>query len=177
MYDARLFNQSEGMGRGFGAEDDYNVYSAAWRAEGGSSSLSAIYRPMQRGSSDGPLSDEAAAAAVDDLQERAAKRFKPSTDFEGVERGPQRGSGPVEFERGSAPITTGKPMGSGGQSSDPFNLDAMLGGGGGGRRTGNALDAVGKRGFMSAAGGAAARSAAELGSGSGRTIEFQNASS
>ena len=27
QFDARLFNQSEGMSAGFGAEDDYNVYS------------------------------------------------------------------------------------------------------------------------------------------------------
>ncbi len=45
LYDSRLFNQSQGMDSGFGAEEDYNVYSKPMRsaaAEGTS-----IYRPKK----------------------------------------------------------------------------------------------------------------------------------
>ncbi|KAJ4462895.1 putative SNW/SKI-interacting protein A [Paratrimastix pyriformis] len=48
MYDQRLFNQTEGLGSGFGAEDDYNIFSKPLFA--GTSAQ--IYRPARAGDTD-----------------------------------------------------------------------------------------------------------------------------
>lgn len=42
IHDQRLYNQSQGLGSGFGDEDDYAVYDKAWKSKG---SLSTNYRP------------------------------------------------------------------------------------------------------------------------------------
>ena len=44
QYDARLFNQDQGLDAGFGGEDEYNVFSAALFNRG---EASAIYRPKR----------------------------------------------------------------------------------------------------------------------------------
>lgn len=45
MYDQRLFNQDQGMGSGFGAEDSYGVYDKALFAD--RSGAGALYRCEQ----------------------------------------------------------------------------------------------------------------------------------
>jgi len=44
VHDQRLYNQSEGLGSGFGHEDDYTVYDKAWKSK---SSFSTNYRPSE----------------------------------------------------------------------------------------------------------------------------------
>ncbi len=45
LYDSRLFNQSQGMDSGFGAEEDYNVYSKPMRSA--ATEATSIYRPKK----------------------------------------------------------------------------------------------------------------------------------
>lgn len=42
VHDQRLYNQSQGLGSGFGDEDDYAVYDRAWKSK---ASFSTTYRP------------------------------------------------------------------------------------------------------------------------------------
>lgn len=42
VHDQRLYNQSQGLGAGFGDEDDYAVYDKAWKSQ---ASFSVSYRP------------------------------------------------------------------------------------------------------------------------------------
>lgn len=166
MYDARLFNQVEGMAAGFGGEDDYNVYDKAWRG-GDQAIASAIYRPRQANGA-GVLSEADQESAVDRLREGAAKRFKSDgADFEGVRGGAAAArSGPVEFERTGDTGASSSSSAAAPQAADPFGLDAFLTDGG--KRKGNALDAIGKGrggGYMTAAGGGATMDRESGGSG------------
>eukprot|EP01112_Ceratiomyxa_fruticulosa_P019636 TRINITY_DN6474_c0_g1_i1.p1 TRINITY_DN6474_c0_g1~~TRINITY_DN6474_c0_g1_i1.p1 ORF type:complete len:637 (-),score=177.05 TRINITY_DN6474_c0_g1_i1:90-2000(-) len=88
MYDQRLFNQSEGMASGFGADDEYNLYSKPL-FQGSSANL--VYRPKK--------TQEYEEETIEGVLKTA--RFKPDRDFEGVDRSKSNGprSGPVEFER------------------------------------------------------------------------------
>ncbi len=45
LYDTRLFNQSQGMDSGFGAEEDYNIYSKPMRSA--AAEATSIYRPKK----------------------------------------------------------------------------------------------------------------------------------
>lgn len=169
LFDTRLFNTTEGVGRGFGSEDDYNVYSKAWRSDTGAS----IYRP--RAAASGVLSEDAAAAEVGALAAGAAARFRPSTDFEGVDRAASsaaRGE-PVQFEKaagvlGASGAMQGAPKP--GAAVDVFGLDAFMSDvkpGSAGNR--GALDAIGRgRGSMAASAGGAS-TADDLRAGSGRS--------
>jgi SNW domain-containing protein 1 len=92
QFDQRLFNQSKGVGTGFGEEDDYAVYDKPWRSAG---ALAAnLYRPS-RGATD---QDNYG----DDLETLVStSRFVPDKEFAGVERGANapRREGPVQFEK------------------------------------------------------------------------------
>ena len=57
-FDARLFNQSQGMDSGFKGEDSYDVYDKAFRGEKATS----IYRPTKR--SDALYTDEEVSPRV-----------------------------------------------------------------------------------------------------------------
>ncbi len=54
LFDARLFNQSQGMDSGFGNEDDYNVYTKGLRSEKAQS----IYRPKAEDNGLGTADEE-----------------------------------------------------------------------------------------------------------------------
>ena len=176
MYDARLFNQSEGISGSLGDEEGYNVYDKPWRG-GDNSVASAIYRPRSDMNSSRPLSDADATAAIEGLRDGANKRFKAdSTDFEGVRNsGMVARTGPIEFERGSTTGSTATSNTAASKTVDPFGLDSILGGKGSTNKRVTALDSIGQgpRGYMSASGGGGSR---ETG-GSGRTsIAFTPAS-
>ncbi len=132
---------------------------------------------------------------MNSLVQGASKRFRGSgeeaaaeRDFEGVPlsaaAGP-RASGPVEFERsGTVPAQlqarSGQQQQQQQQQEDPFGLDSFRGGGGGaapeGQRKKNALEGIGRSGFMAAVGGGASRSAADMAAGGGRgSIKFVDA--
>ena len=91
LYDSRLFNQSEGMSSGFGAEDEYNTYSKPLFDRGDTSS---IYRP-KRDSAD----------AFGDADEQAEKilstsRFKADVAFKGSQENAGKiRDGPVQFDK------------------------------------------------------------------------------
>ena len=92
-FDARLFNQSAGLGSGFGGEDEYSLYNQPLFQ--GSSASSGIYRP-KRDDSDMYGSAEEQLAALQDTS-----RFKPSKGFSGTDGGESGGprSKPVQFEK------------------------------------------------------------------------------
>ena len=60
LFDSRLFNQSRGLGSGYGDDEGYNVYSEPWRKE--SNLASNIYRP-------GKNIDKEAYGGQEDLDE------------------------------------------------------------------------------------------------------------
>ena len=102
QFDKRLFNQSSGMDQGFGADDDYNVYSKPLLDR---EDAAAIYRP--RKADEGPSADDQYAALMS-----SSKFAAPERGFAGTEGGARPRDGPVQFEA-DAP-------------SDPFGLDKFL---------------------------------------------------
>jgi SNW domain-containing protein 1 len=96
LYDARLFNQNQGLDSGFKDDDSYNVYDKALFNQGSSS----LYRP-KRGGGDG---DDDVGNEDDISRTLATDRFASAgisgRGFKGTEggRSTQR-DGPVEFEK------------------------------------------------------------------------------
>eukprot|EP00013_Stygamoeba_regulata_P010703 CAMPEP_0177675010 /NCGR_PEP_ID=MMETSP0447-20121125/26930_1 /TAXON_ID=0 /ORGANISM="Stygamoeba regulata, Strain BSH-02190019" /LENGTH=566 /DNA_ID=CAMNT_0019183283 /DNA_START=89 /DNA_END=1789 /DNA_ORIENTATION=+ len=132
QFDQRLFNQSQGMDSGFGAEDSYSVYDKALFA---GSSANMLYRPNP--------SIDAENYGVDDVLK--ADRFKkPHRGFDGTEQQEKTGprDKPVEFE------------------ADPFGLEEFLNEVKTGKAA-SALDSIGASSSMHAAsaGGAGSRDA------------------
>jgi hypothetical protein len=163
------------------------VYSAPWRADGAAASAAASYRPRAGLGADGGYN----AATADDQLRKLANTGKfgagGGADFEGVAKGGAGGrtaGAPVQFERAaagtagaSASGTAAATAGGAPPAADPFGLDQFLSASSsaGARGGGSALDRVGQRGFMAAAGGSAARSAEEYAGGSGRDrINFRS---
>jgi SNW domain-containing protein 1 len=113
MYDARLFNQSEGIGSGFKDDEAYSTYDKPLFNQASSS----IYR--YRG--ENTESEVLGSTGAEDL-ERAIKHDKFTSNrkgFQGAEGGAQGPSGPVEFER----ETMAKPKNP---EKDVFGLDTFL---------------------------------------------------
>ena len=98
-YDARLFNQSEGMSSGFGADDSYNTYDKPLFERSGAA---ATYRPGNSGQD-----MDAADALIENL--KAQKHGGHSKGESAPKRGNARNR-PVEFEK----------------EQDPFGLDQFL---------------------------------------------------
>ena len=98
--DSRLYNQSAGMDSGFGAEDDYNVYTKPMFDRDGAASAG-IYRPTRgEGAVD---ADEQYAK----LRAGSTTKFQPDRSFKGADGGAAAAAGsaahrtaPVQFERG-----------------------------------------------------------------------------
>ena len=183
LYDQRLFNQTEGVAGGFGADDDYNVYTRPLFADGRSASL---YRP--RGDAEtygtGAGAPDAAAAAAREVDRLAhADRFRPERDFAGVDRAAARAAGPrtgpVQFERAPAPAPAagspgapGAPAGDDAAEADPFGIGALLDdtrAGTAAARGQHALDRVGQSGTMHAASASFGTRDTYDAAGSGRT--------
>jgi SNW domain-containing protein 1 len=116
-YDNRLFNQSEGISSGFGADDSYDAYSKPMFDQ--SAARSAIYRPK---------ADEGAAygTAEEQLEKlQNTNRFRADKGFAGAEggnaaqaAGPR--SEPVQFEKAATKKTA---------RSDVFDIGALVEGG------------------------------------------------
>lgn len=178
-FDSRLFNQSEGISSGFGADDDYNVYSKPWQS---GAAASTIYRPRATGDAFNP---EAAEEQLRELQSRSKFSTASGADFEGVSAAaPRRGAaaasaastGPVQFERAAPPsAATGAGVGAeaGGDGGDLFGIDQFLTEAKRGPKAG--LEAIGKRGFMAAAAGGVSLSAADYDKRPTRDIKFVSA--
>lgn len=106
MFDARLFNRSEGMGSGFTGDDDvYNLYDKPLFS---GSSATAIYKPPKVASA-----QETYGGVDMDGVEKMVKGSAPARGFQGAEGGTgvERVEGPVQFER----------------EADVFGLDSFLG--------------------------------------------------
>ena len=107
QFDQRLFNQSKGIGSGFGDDEDYAVYDKAWR--GDKDLAKNFYRPTRSGKD--------ADLYGDDLETlKNTNRFVPDKEFSGVDRtaGSSR-SGPVQFEKQRED-----------EDDDPFGLGKFL---------------------------------------------------
>jgi len=100
MYDQRLFNQEEGMGAGFAAEDAYNLYDKPLFAD--RSAVTGLYRS----------SGAEQQVSEDEELEQVYKtsRFKPTKGFAGTEGKVEPRSQPVQFEK----------------EVDPFGIDDFL---------------------------------------------------
>ncbi|TDH67419.1 hypothetical protein CCR75_004529 [Bremia lactucae] len=87
LFDARLFNQSQGLNSGFGHEDEYTVYSKPMVDRGPAS----VYRPT--------IDTSAMDAAHDyeELKQGPTKRFQADTEFRGTVAGTR--DGPVQFSK------------------------------------------------------------------------------
>ena len=149
MYDQRLFNQDGGIGSGYNQEDAYNVYDKALFADRGSN----LYRPTA--AEDG---DAYGGAAAEDERNLSTARFKPDRGFSGADG------------RGAAPAASGGPRTKPVEfemDDDPFGLDKFMTE----VKTGKAaVDNIGSRGAMHAAGGGSGEG---FQAGGNRRIEFQ----
>ena len=173
LYDQRLFNQTEGLGSGFGDEEDYNIYQKPLFTDGRSS---ALYRPPRLdsdvyGTALGGEGDPQAIASID--------RFKPARDFSGVDRSKKRTDGkPVQFEKAAATTTATEQQQQQQQQQQPdqsagdiYGIGDLLASTTSEVRSGkrnNPLDAIGKQGTMLAGSAAfGSRSTYDGGSSSG----------
>lgn len=104
VFDARLFDQTAGLGQGFHDDEAYNIYD---KPLFGGSAVHMIYRPTLTGDDALDEGEETEAAGPVDVK-RASKAFQ------GADAASAR-SGPVEFERDEEA-----------DSADPFGLDSFL---------------------------------------------------
>ena len=117
QYDTRLFNQTKGMDSGFGAEDEYNLYSKPLFNK---STGDQIYRPRKSAGDVYGTTEE----HLDTIRNQG-ERFKPDRDFSGVAGQRQKGTkrdGPVQFERRN---DVGKDEDED-EEADPFGLDTFM---------------------------------------------------
>lgn len=90
MYDQRLFNQTSGLGEGFGHEDDYTVYDKPLFTD---RTAASIYRNNKEVPEDDDGDDSKPKAGIDKVYSK-----EPHKGFQGAERGGPR-SKPIAFER------------------------------------------------------------------------------
>mmetsp|Transcript_27909 Transcript_27909/g.57988 ORF Transcript_27909/g.57988 Transcript_27909/m.57988 type:complete len:659 (-) Transcript_27909:40-2016(-) len=96
--DSRLYSQNAGLDSGFGAEDDYNVFSRPMFDREGVTS-SSIYRPTREAGM------EDADTQLERLKSGATSKFVPDKGFGGAEgngavAGGAARTAPVQFEKG-----------------------------------------------------------------------------
>lgn len=153
LFDQRLFNQSQGMSSGFGAEDSYNAYDKdLFRGN----VASHVYRPSAS------IDEETNVQAMLDAAAASSGKFQPDRGFRGAETTVEmRASGrskPVQFESG--PMDTlldgavaddriVQPQATAAPEQDPFGMDKFLTD----AKRGKPLAHIGSQGFMQASGG------------------------
>lgn len=87
-FDQRLFNQSQGLSSGFGAEDSYSVFDKPLFH---GSAANQLFRPKK--------GDQEIYGSEADLEQlKSTQRFKPGKEFQGTDRAKPRNE-PVEFEQ------------------------------------------------------------------------------
>ncbi|KAI8975571.1 SKIP/SNW domain-containing protein [Mycotypha africana] len=115
MFDARLFNQSEGIGSGFKDDDAYNTYDKPLFNQ----SSSSIYR--FRG--ENTESEVLGSTNVEDLERSIQQdKFGMRKGFQGAEGGASSSAGPVEFEKEMLTTTSSSKA----ADKDVFGLDTFL---------------------------------------------------
>jgi SNW domain-containing protein 1 len=151
-YDSRLFNQEQGMGTGFGAEDSYNLYDKPLFTTRESN----LFKPVKN------RDEEVYAGAAGGDGDIRTEKFKADRGFSGAERdgaaaagGAKRGAG-VEYEHAAV-------------EADPFGLEQFMQNVDKGRRP---LDGIGQKGGMAAGAGGGGYD----GEGSGRRMQFTSGS-
>ncbi|WIA09040.1 hypothetical protein OEZ85_008454 [Tetradesmus obliquus] len=150
-YDSRLFNQEQGMGTGFGAEDSYSLYDKPLFT----SRESNLFKPIKN------RDEEVYAGAAGGDGDVRTEKFKADRGFSGAERdgaaaaGGKRGAG-VEYEHAAV-------------EADPFGLEQFMQNVDKGRRV---LDGIGQKGGMAAGAGGGGYD----GEGSGRRMQFTSGS-
>jgi SNW domain-containing protein 1 len=147
------------MASGQGADDSYNLYDKPLFADRGSG----LYRP-KAGDDD---TYGGAPGAEDEGGVRTGK-FKADRGFAGADASAGPRSAPVEFERNAPPAAHEQQAPA---EADPFGLDSFLVGSKR-ARDGGALDKIGSRGGMSAAGGGSTVDADGGAGGGGRKMKF-----
>lgn len=98
--DSRLYSQNAGLSSGFGADDEYGVYTRPMFDREGGATSSSIYRPTR------DLNAEDADAMAERLKRGATSKFVPDRGFGGAEGGGATAGGasrtaPVQFEKGA----------------------------------------------------------------------------
>lgn len=111
QYDSRLFNQEQGLGSGFGAEDSYHLYDKPLFSDRGSSQL---YRP-NKAADDELYGGEGGGGAGGIRTEKfkADRGFQGAADPSAPGAGGGRGGGGVQYE-------------SAAQEADPFGLEQFM---------------------------------------------------
>lgn len=116
MYDARLFNQSEGISSGFKSDESYSLYDKPLFNQTSSS----IYKFKGNQNDD----DILGSTDVKNLEKAIHHdKFGVKKGFKGAEGGSGSSSGPVEFERESVKVT---PKINKDTDKDVFGLDTFL---------------------------------------------------
>ncbi len=118
QFDARLFNQAEGLSAGHGAEDNYDVYDKALFK---GSSANAMYKPSKSAADDDAAGDQVVNAILEQNQNTA--RFKADREFKGTERAHTAHAGrtkPVEFQAESNEVCV---LPADSESAAPFQVD------------------------------------------------------
>ncbi|KAI9308632.1 SKIP/SNW domain-containing protein [Cunninghamella echinulata] len=116
MYDARLFNQSEGISSGFKSDESYSLYDKPLFNQTSSS----IYKFK------GDQNDDDILGSTDVNQLEKAihhDKFGVKRGFKGAEGGSGSSSGPVEFERETVKAA---PRATKDADKDVFGLDTFL---------------------------------------------------
>ncbi|TPX59710.1 hypothetical protein PhCBS80983_g02299 [Powellomyces hirtus] len=93
MFDQRLFNQSQGLGSGFGADDSYDLYDKPLFQ---GSTANAIYRPKK--------AEETATSVATEKLERMLGEGGKHRGFQGTGDGSAVRDGPVQFEKEQADV-------------------------------------------------------------------------
>ena len=87
MYDQRLFNQTAGLGTGFGDEEDYNLYDKPLFAD---RTAASIYKNVRRETGQGNLADQLSDDGDDKGEKSEVKdvlRQQPARGFAGQSGG------------------------------------------------------------------------------------------
>merc|ERR1740124_1893046 len=87
MFDQRLFNRSQGLDSGFGADDDYNLYDKPLMSQVNKR----LYRPKK-------LEDDTEDQSEIDKMLKEAPKFAAHKNFEGAKEA-KPSDGPVQFEK------------------------------------------------------------------------------
>lgn len=99
VHDQRLYNQSQGLGAGFGDEDDYAVYDKAWKTQ---ASFSTNYRPGENVLREQADRSEPADTAANEDHQQASSSHNQNIDE----------LAPIQFEKDDV--------------EDVFNVESFL---------------------------------------------------
>jgi len=121
QYDQRLFNQSSGLDRGFGAEDSYNIYDKPLFSGGSGASL---IRPSR-------TAVDSSQAEDMDKNSSSNRQFRPDVGFHSVESQDNNASRkertkPVEFEHDEVTSIRASGKMASQEADDPLGLEAFL---------------------------------------------------